>query len=179
MEIWKDVKCYEGIYQVSNLGKIKGIERKTSNGKGFYIKKEYILQQHKQRTGYLYVHVSQNNIGKTLMVHKIVGENFIEKIEGKKYLNHIDGNKLNNSVNNLEWVTAKENGEHAAKLFLKAYGENHPFSKLKEKDVLYIYNSFLNGIKTRQQLCTEFNVHLSSVYAITVKKSWKKLLLEA
>jgi len=177
-EIWKDVQGYEGIYEISNFGRVKSIERKSFNGKGFYDRKEYIMENHLNRMGYLYVHLCKNNMGRTIAVHRLVGKHFVEKVDNKTHLNHIDGNKLNNNVNNLEWVTPKENGEHAARLFLKANEEDHPSAKLTNNEVLNIYKSFKNGRYTIKELCNKYKVAYSTIYHITIKKYWKKILME-
>lgn len=98
IEEWKIYK--DGHYLVSNFGKIKN--SKTG----------HILKGTVQKNGYLLVHLRlQNNEMK--LYHRVVAEVFIPNIDNKPEVNHIDGNKLNNRVDNLEWVTAKENIEHS------------------------------------------------------------------
>lgn len=106
-EIWKDIKGYEGLYQVSNLGRIKSFSKR----------KELIRKptKNKKRNGYLEISLFKNNKEKRFKVHRLVAEAFIPNPENKEEVNHIDGNKSNNNKNNLEWVTDKENKEHAWK----------------------------------------------------------------
>lgn len=108
-EIWKNVQGYEGLYEVSNIGRIRSIPRKGS------FKNKHILKQVKNRCGYLMVHLCKNNKGKTVAVHRIVATTFLKNSQNKRDVNHIDGNKENNSVLNLEWTTHKENMKHARK----------------------------------------------------------------
>lgn len=121
-EIWQDIKGYEGIYQISNLGKIKSIARDTSN----VCKQTRLLKPTKDRDrGYLIVTLCKNNKYKTVRVHRIVAETFIPNPENKSQVNHIDGNKLNNNVNNLEWCTASENIRHSWENGLSKISDKH------------------------------------------------------
>lgn len=98
-------------YAISNLGNIKNVRNNT------YLKP--VL-----RNNYLSVGIITEGKKRTLSVHRLVAMAFIPNPENKPYVNHIDGNKLNNNVNNLEWVTAKENDSHARKTGLK--NQNKP-----------------------------------------------------
>lgn len=123
-EIWKDIKGYEGLYQVSNLGRVKSLPRKIYNngiiGKNkFYISKEKILKERIDHKGYFRVALCKNNIQKDYSIHRLVLENFVENVDNKPCVNHIDGNKQNNNLENLEWCTYSENLNHAYKLNLK------------------------------------------------------------
>jgi len=104
MEIWKDIPELFGKYQCSNLGRIRRINKDIRCEKYKYLK----LQ--KTKCGYLSVNPTLNYRKR---VHRIVAELFIENKEKKAYVNHKDLNKINNNVDNLEWVTASENSQHA------------------------------------------------------------------
>lgn len=110
MEEWKDVPGYEGIYQVSNFGNIKSLDRciKCSNGmvihrKGSTIKKQVC------RFGYENVTLRKPKEKKTFKVHRLVALAFIDNPNNYPEINHKDENKLNNSVENLEWCTREYN----------------------------------------------------------------------
>jgi hypothetical protein len=102
-EEWKDIAGYEGLYQVSNLGKIK---RLFKNGK------EHALIGKKDKDGYIVVSLSKNQKKKYCRLHRVVADAFLSNPDGKPQINHKDRNKQNNTVANLEWVTASENTVH-------------------------------------------------------------------
>lgn len=111
MEQWKDIKGYEGSYQVSTLGNVKSLSREMYNGQNYYMSKERILRPRtaKDKSHYASVMLRKNGCSRTIAIHRLVAEAFIPRIPGKNYVNHKDENKLNNNVENLEWVTPKEN----------------------------------------------------------------------
>lgn len=108
-EIWKDIKEYEGIYQVSNLGRVKSLKH-SKEGK--------LLKGRVTGKGYLSVALFRNSVRKSNSIHRLVAEAFIPNPENKPEVNHIDENKLNNDVSNLEWVTSKENSNHGTRNLL-------------------------------------------------------------
>lgn len=106
-EIWKPFPDYEDFYEVSNFGRVRRIKQVPGTRCG------KILKIHKNTSGYPIVVVSRHSKERTVMVHRAVARAFIEPVEGKPYVNHIDGDKTNNVVDNLEWVTMRENHLHS------------------------------------------------------------------
>lgn len=104
-EIWKDIPSFVGVYQVSNLGRVKSLN--------YYRKGIESIRKPAINKGYLYVSLYRNNVNKTYAVHRLVAEAFIENPENKEQVNHKDGNRKNNNVLNLEWATRSENNTHA------------------------------------------------------------------
>lgn len=100
LEIWKDIKDYEGSYKISNLGRVKSIK----------FNKEKILKQSLTKNGYYRIELRDFNKGiNKFYVHRLVGLVFINNPDNKKEINHIDKIRTNNNANNLEWVTHAEN----------------------------------------------------------------------
>lgn len=112
-EIWKDIKGYEGVYQVSTTGRVKSLARLIKKEKGTWNLKERILVANVDCLGYHRAGFSQRKQRKYFGIHRLVAEAFIPNPDNKKEVNHIDGNKSNNHVNNLEWATRSENMKHA------------------------------------------------------------------
>lgn len=132
MEIWKEIKDYNGLYFISNLGNIK-------NAKGKILKQGLCSQ------GYSRLNLTINNKYKTHRVHRLIAEAFIENIDNKPYINHINGIKNDNRIENLEWCTAKDNIRHAFKTGLKisAKGDKHGKSKISNELAKEIMNTNL------------------------------------
>jgi len=137
MEQWKDIKDYQGIYQVSSYGRIKSFNK--WNGHRF-IKEERILKPtlHIERGNYKRntICLSKKKKRKHFKIHRLVGLAFIPNPLNKPEINHIDSNPLNNNVNNLEWVTRQENIVHSI-----AFGYRQP--KYDIKNIIEDYNNNL------------------------------------
>lgn len=113
-EQWKDIPNYEGIYQASNLGRIKSLERMVKYKNGAHKpQKENISYQRRSRNTYLLVGLYKEGSEKKALVHRLIAMAFLPNNEAKAAVNHKDGNKANNSVENLEWVTNSENMKHS------------------------------------------------------------------
>ena len=106
-EIWQDIAGYEGLYKVSNLGRVKSLNYRRTG-------KEHLLNKTLSK-GYWRVLLSKNCISKKFSVHRLVSQAFIENPENLPQVNHIDENKLNNRVENLEWCSAEYNNKYGTR----------------------------------------------------------------
>lgn len=109
-EEWRDIKGYENLYQVSNKGKVKSLGKFIDNKYGSKtFRKEKILKPQNIGKGYLFVGLSKEGIRKLFLVHRLVAQAFLPNPDNLPQCNHLDENKHNNCVNNLSWLTSKEN----------------------------------------------------------------------
>ena len=149
-EVWKDIKGYEGLYQVSNLGRIKSLKRFKKNHSKLQKVNEKILKLYiNKRNGYVYRNLNKNSLEKNHRVHRLVAETFIPNPNNLPQINHKDGNKQNNCVDNLEWCTCKENMQHAYKLGL-ANNNNQKIKVLQydlKNNLIAKYDSLLEASK--------------------------------
>lgn len=120
-EIWKDIKGYEGLYQVSSFGNV--INLKTSK----FLKPTF------SQDGYLIFHLAINKKFKRFKTHRLVAKAFIPNYENRPQVNHINGVKTDNKINNLEWATQSENMKHSFMLGLhkKKFKQDSNFYNLK------------------------------------------------
>ena len=108
-KIWKDIDGFEGLYQISNYGEVKSLNRVEKSGNGYRLRKERILKQHMSNSRHLSVVLCKNGKTYPRIVHRLVANAFIPNPEGKPVVDHIDTDPQNNRVDNLRWVTTQEN----------------------------------------------------------------------
>jgi hypothetical protein len=112
-EIWKPIKSFEGLYEVSNLGRVRSLRR------------DIIMRTRQRNDGYVSCTLSNCGKVKNKLIHRLVAEAFIPNHKNKPEVNHIDGNKQNNCIRNLQWVTASENQIHSIKIGLRKGSRLH------------------------------------------------------
>lgn len=167
-EIWKPVVGYEGLYSVSNIGRVRS-ERRTTNTRQGLIRVCFLTN------GYPFVPLCKGGKYKNMKVHRLVASAFIGPSE--LVVNHKNGIQTDNRVENLEWVTQSENVRHAWRV-LDAYksrdtrGEKHHGAKLTERDVIAIRAMVRSGSR-RNELAKKFGVDRSTINYIVSRKLWK------
>lgn len=163
-EVWVDVdeEGFEGIYQVSNKGRVKA--RPAYNRKV-----EKLLKPMKRE--YMVMIFCLNKVQKCFYQHRLIAKAFIQNPENKPFINHKNSNKHDNRIENLEWCTQKENVAHANENNLLQRGEKRYNNVLKEKDVLEIFNSD----KKSKDLSREFGVSQRHVNSIKRGRIWSWL----
>lgn len=174
MEIWKPIKGYEGLYEVSSYGRIKSLRRWQNRKRGPFWKKEAILKPQFRKLLYLKIDLSKNDFVEQHDIHRLVAIHFIANKSKKPWVNHIDGNPSNNCVSNLEWCTPKENTHHwmITQNRIKL-GENHSNSVLNNSDVVNIRMEY-STIKTpTRALAKRFGVSQYAIRCVINYTTWK------
>ena len=170
-EIWKDIEGYEGLYQVSNLGRVKSLEKL----KGVQIQKERILSPTTIKGGYYRVTLCKKGICNKYLVHRLVAKAFLPQ---NITVNHKNGNKADNSVVNLEWLTQKENNIHAHQTGLTPIGTQRKDAKLNEEQVREIRKTYIANNKkySTRALARKYGVHPSIIQRIVNNKAYKNII---
>lgn len=166
-DIWKDIPDYEGLYIISNLGRIKSLCRATTSGK---------ILKSSNNSEYPTVALCKNGKLKTYVVHRLVLQAFLGKSDLDA--NHIDGKKSNNRLDNLEYCTRSENLKHAYRTGLKSNkGEKHPGAKLNEWDVKIIRKLYKNSNywHSLRKLAKLLKVTPSAIWRVVTNKTWKHI----
>jgi hypothetical protein len=169
MELWKDIKGFEGHYKISNYGNVMSIKRD----------REKILKNRVNAFGYHHVSLRKDGKAYEKLVHRLVAENFSDA-EHKETVNHKDGNKINNHISNLEWATKKEQMVHAYKHHLKApvsgiTNGNHVLSVEEVKEIRSIYKPHSKEYGMRA-LAKKYKVSESTIDKLVRNKTYKELL---
>lgn len=171
MEIFKDIKGYEGHYKISNKGRVISLSKIRRNGNGFYIQKERMLNPYLNSNGYYRICLSVP-IRQYEYIHKLIALAFIPKVKGKNHINHKNCIKIDNRIENLEWCTNSENVKHAHKNGIYKYlkGEETSNSKLKNRDIIEIRKAYKKGLGVK--LSKKYHVTHQTIYDIINKKQW-------
>lgn len=170
MEKWKPVPDYEGLYEVSNLGRIRSVERTVFRKDGTTLHyKGKILHPYIGKKGYPVIGLSKNGRAKTYQLHRIVAKCFIPAEEEKDFINHKDGDKANCAAENLEWVTSSENVLHAYRVLcrrpprLGACGTNFTPDEVR---------AIRNDDRSVKVIADEYNTSRENIYNIKKRKTY-------
>ena len=169
-ELWRDVVSYEGLYQVSNLGRVKS----------FYGLGEKLLTPSVNKGGYEFVILTKNKIRKSCKVHTLVARAFIPNPENKPVVHHRDSDRTNNRVDNLEWVTYHENSAYAVQLgkYDKKDSCATPQAKLTAEDVRYIRANYIPRHREfgANALARKFKVCTNTIYGVVNYSTYKDVM---
>lgn len=176
-EIWKDIKGFEGHYQISNYGNVKSLERFVDSSRGLLKKNEQINKHWvDSHTGYKRIKIYKDKKEYRFYIHRLIAQAFIPNPENKREVNHIDGDKLNNSIENLEWNTPKENIQNAIlRGAINKRGENGTHSKLEMDDAYDIRLARLINPKrySKNKLIALYGLGARSMYDVIHNISYK------
>lgn len=173
-ETWKDIVGYEKSYQISNLGRVKSLDRFINHYMGgFSLIKGHLLKTRINSRGYVGVVLKKNTIAKSFVVHRLMAIAFIENKFNKPIINHKNGIKTDNRLENLEWSTYSENTKHAFdnNLINNLKGTSRYNSKLTIDIVKKIRKNELN-LKNKD-LATLYGVSRSLITNVMQNKTWK------
>lgn len=175
-EIWKDIKGYEGLYQVSNYGRVKSLPKILPHNKGgVRITKEKLLLIHKTNRGYLQVGLRVNGYEKLFSVHRLVAQAFIPNPHNYPCVNHKDENKLNNFVwvnedgtvdlekSNLEWCTIKYNSNYGTRNERLSLSKRKFHPKAKAIKQFDLDGNFIKEWISISEIKREYNYDTSAI----------------
>lgn len=171
-EQWRDIVGYDGYYQVSNMGRVKGLPRlkRAKNGGSFWLK-ETIKQAYPQSDGYLQIGLSKDGKKKSYLLHRLVGLAFISG-DASLEINHIDFDRANCRASNLEWSTHQDNVQHS-----HAAGKykNNRTGKTKFSISGVIEIRTLFGLVKNSILAERYDTSYQNIISIGKEKTWKWL----
>lgn len=179
-EVWEYIPGYEGLYQVSNMGRARSVYHEDGFGRKFCGR---MLKPIDAGNGYLRLHLSKGSKRELVSLHRLVAMLFVPNPLGHPIINHKDENPRNNRSDNLEWCTQKYNinyGSRSRRSGEKHRGERCVFSKLSECDVYEIKKAFLNG-KNKSlyySLAEKYNVSVQNIRSIAAGRCWGWLELK-
>ena len=163
----KDIKEYKGFYAITESGEVWAYP----NPKKGRWKEGRFLKTWLIGNGYKTVMLYKNLIPKKFLVHRLVALTYIPNSKNLPEVNHVDGNRLNNNLENLEWISVRDNHSHAWRngLYDKNIGQNHYRSKLSDKQIKEVRNLYKKGIKGKE-IAERFNVSPSFIYRVVRNK---------
>ncbi|WP_054908742.1 NUMOD4 domain-containing protein [Pseudomonas sp. NBRC 111135] len=174
-EIWKPIAGFEGLYEISNLGRVKSLGRfRRAKGDAKTWMDERIKAPCAQREGYLSAHLYCEGRMTKRYVHRLVADAFLPNPLDLPEVNHLDGDKQNNSLANLAWSSRSENCRHALEsdLYQTARGERAGNSKLSESDVREIRSLAASGMFHRE-IADQYRIGRKAVTKIVNRQRWE------
>lgn len=166
-EEWRPVRGYEGLYEVSNIGRIKSLRNNI------------VLKQLDSGNGYFKVLFSKCGKVRSFWVHRLVASAFVPNPNDLPVVDHLDGNKRNNNAENLDWCTSGDNSRRAWNNGLipplpVMYGEQHPNHVLTREKASDIRRLYATGEYTQRQLGSVFGVSQATIKSILKNRTWRE-----
>lgn len=162
-EIFIPIKGWEGLYEISNIGRVKSLSRYKC-----------FLKPLPKKVGYLQINLKGKGVSKYYLIHRLVAIHFIDNPNGYSCVNHLDNNRSNNNMDNLEWCSHEMNSAHMKSQNRQAFGEKNAKAKLKESDVTEIINLRSCGL-TLQAIADRYSVTKQSIHSIVKQKTWQTM----
>lgn len=168
IEIWKDVVGYEGYYEVSNIGRVRSLERVVVDGSTRGYRLRALCND---GLGYKHVSLSKNRKNRTIKVHRLVAQAFIPNPENKPHIDHINTIRDDNRVENLRWVTPKENSQNKiTRKRLEIFNEVNRLTGVAKPSTRKVLEYNIDGLFVREWRCVRFiaqtyNVDNSNIYS--------------
>lgn len=169
VEEWKPVVGFEGLYEVSNMGRVRSLGREVDNGRGCYFKKGRILKQRINKNGRLQVSLFKNGKVYTKHTHCLVALSFIGERPNGFDVCHIDGDCTNNKLSNIRYDTVSQN-----MIDIYRHGRKVGGGKLSIEQVLEIRRLYATGNYKQRELAEKFNTRQTNISQIITRKyfSW-------
>lgn len=172
-EQWKDIKGYEGIYQISDFGRVKSLAKAWSVGK----KGDTILKSGSHKQGYRNVTLCVDKVKSVKLVHRLVASHYCKNENNYKIVNHLDSVTNNNFKNNLEWTTYTGNAIHGFNFGFRIgrKGSSHHNVKLTELEILEIKKVYKTGNYSQKKVADLFKISQTHVQRIISGKRWNHI----
>lgn len=178
-EIWKSIKGYEGYYEISNLGRVKSVERRVIQGNHTRFVKECIKKIHKGAYGYPSVTLCIGCKSRTIPIHRLLARAFIPNPENKPFIDHINTDKTDYRLENLRWVTPKENANNALtikhsreRVYTKEVSEKINRTKIERRTKTApkkVYQYTKEGVFIKEFSCSNVAESETSVNASSIR----------
>ena len=175
-EEWRDITGYEGLYMVSNKGRVKSLRRTARTiGNGKRLVPERILKAGIWGRGYCHVSLMKNGKLKSYKVHRLVASAFISNPNNKPFVNHLNEVRTDNNVRNLEWSTCSENLKYTYKRDLRKRNtwDKNKMSKLDEFKVLTCYT--LSAVMSDKEIAGIYNIRRQTINSLLNGKTYMRM----